>query len=309
MGDPIRTGTTPMSDILVAAITRSIGLTLGDRSGGGLLANPVLASQFLGATRLGAALGTKMVDVGWGLNKFTATSQGSDFTVETLSSAAATVTPARRGMARQVSDMARALQSMDELAFIQFVTDQTIAWQQSVVSLIASLFPSFSASGGVSGGTATWASILSAYQTLGIANSAGPFVLVLRPKDWANVASDAFALGGRVQMQAETDNYLNTVNPGFKGQYLNGNLWVYTSSELPTSAGDTVCGMFGPEALAWDAFMPEPSPATQVLLWTPLYGVEINRDSLKSEDQVVGSTHLGASIRQNAGGIKLLFAT
>jgi hypothetical protein len=298
-----------MSDILVAAITRSIGLTLGDRSGGGLLANPVLASQFLGATRLGAALGTKMVDVGWGLNKFTATSQGSDFTVETLSSAAATVTPARRGMARQVSDMARALQSMDELAFVQFVTDQTIAWQQSVVSLIASLFPSFSASGGVSGGTATWASILSAYQTLGIANSAGPFVLVLRPKDWANVASDAFALGGRVQMQAETDNYLNTVNPGFKGQFMNGNLWVYTSSELPTSAGDTVCGMFGPEALAWDAFMPEPSPATQVLLWTPLYGVEINRDSLKSEDQVVGSTHLGASIRQNAGGIKLLFAT
>jgi hypothetical protein len=212
-------------------------------------------------------------------------------------------------MARQVSDMARALQSMDELAFVQFVTDQTIAWQQSVVSLIASLFPSFSASGGVSGGTATWASILSAYQTLGIANSAGPYVLVLRPKDWANVASDAFALGGRVQMQAETDGYLNTVNPGFKGQYLNGNLWVYTSSELPTSAGDTVCGMFGPEALAWDAFMPEPSPATQVLLWTPLYGVEINRDSLKSEDQVVGSTHLGASIRQNAGGIKLLFAT
>ena len=309
MGDPIRTGTTPMSDILVAAITRSIGLTLGDRSGGGLLANPVLASQFLGATRLGAALGTKMVDVGWGLNKFTATSQGSDFTVETLSSAAATVTPARRGMARQVSDMARALQSMDELAFIQFVTDQTIAWQQSVVSLIASLFPSFSASGGVSGGTATWASILSAYQTLGIANSAGPYVLVLRPKDWANVASDAFALGGRVQVMPETDGYLNTVNPGFKGQFMNGNLWVYTSSELPTSAGDTVCGMFGPEALAWDAFMPEPSPATQVLLWTPLYGVEINRDSLKSEDQVVGSTHLGASIRQNAGGIKLLFAT
>lgn len=309
MGDPIRTGTTPMSDILVAAITRSIGLTLGDRSGGGLLANPVLAGQFLGTTRLGAALGTKMVDVGWGLNKFSPTAQGSDFTVETLSSAAATVTPARRGMARQVSDMARALQSMDELAFVQFVTDQTIAWQQSVVSLIASLFPSFSASGGVSGGTATWASILSAYQTLGIANSAGPYVLVLRPKDWANVASDAFALGGRVQMQAETDGYLNAVNPGFKGQFMNGNLWVYTSSELSTSGGDTVCGMFGPEALAWDAFMPEPSPATQVLLWTPLYGVEINRDSLKSEDQVVGSTHLGASIRQNAGGIKLLFAT
>jgi len=197
MGNPIRTGTTPMSDVLVAAITRSIGLTLGDRSGGGLLANPVLAGQFLGATRLGAALGTKMVDVGWGLNKFVSEAQGTDFTVETLSSAAATVTPARRGMARQVSDMARALQSMDELAYVQFINDQTIAWQQSVVSLIASLFPSFSASGGVSGGTATWASIVAAYQTLGIAKSAGPYVLVLRPKDWANVASDAFALGGR----------------------------------------------------------------------------------------------------------------
>lgn len=309
MGNPIRTGTTPMSDVLVAAITRSIGLTLGDRSGGGLLANPVLGGQFLGTTRLGAALGTKMVDVGWGLNKFTSTGEGSDFTVETLSSAAATVTPARRGMARQVSDMARALQSMDELAWLQFVNDQTIAWQQSVVSLIASLFPSFSASGGVSGGAATWASIVAAYQTLGIAKSAGPYVLVTRPKDWANVASDAFSLGGRVQMQAETDAYLNPMNPGFKGIFLNGNLWVYTSDELTTSAGDTVSGMFGPEALAWDAFMPDPSPATQVLLWTPLYGVEIERDSLKSEDIVAGSTHLGASIRQNAAGIKLLYAT
>lgn len=309
MGNPIRTGTTPMSDVLVAAITRSIGLTLGDRSGGGLLANPVLAGQFLGATRLGAALGTKMVDVGWGLNKFVSEAQGTDFTVETLSSAAATVTPARRGMARQVSDMARALQSMDELAFVQFVNDQTIAWQQSVVSLIASLFPSFSASGGVSGGTATWASIVAAYQTLGIAKSSGPYVLVTRPKDWANVASDAFALGGRVQMQGETDAYLNPSNPGFKGQFFNGNLWVYTSDELTTSGGDTVSGMFGPEALAWDAFMPEPSPATQVLLWTPLYGVEIERDALKSEDIVVGSTHLGASVRQNAAGIKLLYLT
>lgn len=309
MGDPIRTGTTPMSDVLVAAITRSIGLTLGDRSGGGILANPVLAGQFLGATRLGAALGTKMVDVGWGLNKFSPTAQGSDFTVETLSSAAATVTPARRGMARQVADMARALQSMDELAWLQFVNDQTIAWQQSVVSLIASLFPSFSASGGVSGGTATWASIVSAYQALGTAKSAGPYVLITRSKDWANVSSDAYALGGRVANASETDSYLNPTNPGFKGIFLNGNLWVYCSDELPTSAGDTVSGMFGPEALAWDAFMPDPSPATQVLLWTPLYGVEISRESLKSEDQVVGSTHLGASIRQNAAGIKLLFAT
>lgn len=309
MGDPIRTGTTPMSDVLVSAITRAIGLTLGDRSGGGILANPVLARQFLGATRVGGALGTKIVDVGWGLNKFTATTQGSDATIETVASATATVTPSRRTMGRQVSDMARALDGMDELAWVKFVTDQTIGWQQSVVSLIASLFPSFSAQGGVSGGAATWASIVAAYQALGVAKSAGPYVLVTRPKDWANVASDAFALGGRVQMQAETDQYLDPQNPGFKGLYMNGNLWVYTTDELTTSGGDTISGMFGPEAIAWDAFMPEPSPATQVLLWTPLYGVEIERDALKSEDIIVGSTHLGASIRQNAAGIELLYAT
>ncbi len=309
MGDPIRTGTTPMSDVLVAAMTRAMGLALGDRSAGAILANPVIASQFLGMTRLGGALGVKAVDVGWGLNKFSATSQGTDFTVETVSSAAATVTPARRGMARQVSDMARGLQSMDELSLLRFINDQTIAWQQTVVSLLASLFPSFSASGGVSGGAATWASVFAAYQSLGVANAAGPYVLIMRPKDWANIAPDALAAGGRLAQQPETDAFMRSSTTGFKGTLFGGEVWVYTSQELATSGGDTVSGMFSAEALMWDAFMPDPSPATQVLLWTPLYGIEIDRDALKSEDRIIGSTHLGANIRQNAAGIKLLYAT
>jgi hypothetical protein len=75
------------------------------------------------------------------------------------------------------------------------------------------------------------------------------------------------------------------------------------------SAGDTVSGMFGREAIAWDAAMPTPSPATIPLLWTPFYGIEIGRTNLKSEDNVVSSTHLGASVRKGAAGIAMPFLT
>ncbi len=307
--DPIRTNTEPGSDALVAAVTASIGLTLADRSGGGILANPVIAGGFIGRDRFMKALAAKVVFIARGVDKFATTAEGTDFTILDLASDAATVTPARRGFARQVSDMMRSLDDWSITDWMNFARDGAIGWEQTVVSVLAGLFTSLSATGGNSGGAATWAQIVADYITLGIANVAPPYVLITRPKDWGNVAQDAFSLGGFVAMDPETAQFKKAVNPGFKGLFLGGDLAVYTSAELPTSGGDHVSGMFGAECLKWNAHMPQPSRSTNPILWTPVFGVETDRVVLKSEDQIAYSTHLGASLGINAAGIQMPFLT
>ncbi len=307
--DPIRTTTEPMSDALVAAVTAAIGMTLGDRAAGGVLANPVLQAGFINRMAFEKALAAQVVRIAWGLDKYITTAEGTDFTILDLASDKATVTPARKGFARQMSDMARSLDSWGITDFANFAMDGTIGWQQTMLSVIAALATSLSATGGDTGNAATWGAILADFMTLGAANVAPPYVLLTRPQDWGNVAEDAYSLGGRVAQSAETDGFLRASNPGFKGIFMGGDLWIYTTTELPTSGGDTVSMMFGSGCVAWNAHMPAPSRSTNPLLWTPLFGVETDRIPLKSEDYIAYSTHIGASLDQNAAGIQMPFLT
>jgi len=307
--DPIYTGNEPLSDSLVAAITGAIGMTLLDRTGGGILANPVIGENFMSKDRFVGALAGNIVRVAWGADKYATTAEGSDFTVLDLASDIATVTPARRGFARQISDMARSLGQMDIVAWSNFAAESTIAWQQTVVSVLAALFTSISATGGNSGGAASWGVLLADKITLGIALVPPPYVFITRAKDWGAMSQDALSLGGAIAQDPESLRFKSAVNPGFKGTFLNGEVDVYVTDELPTSGGDTVSGLFGRGHQVWNAHMPAPSPATNPLLWTPLYGVETERVILKSDDQIAYSTHLGASIDINAAGIKMLFLT
>ena len=215
----------------------------------------------------------------------------------------------RKGYLRAPSDMLRSLDKWGLVDWSMYAMDATVSWQQTVVSTLAALATSFSATGGNTGGSATWGTIVSAYMTLGAAKAQGPYTLITRPTDWGNVAQDAFALGGWVANAPETSGYTAPVNPGYQGTFMGGNLRVYTSDELPTSGGDTVSMMVGAGALRWNAHMPAPSPATHPIIWTPAFGLELERDATKSEDVVAASTHLGTAIGLNGAGIQLLYGT
>ncbi len=307
--DPIYVANEPVSDLTVAAVTAAVGMTLGDRASGGILANPVLGAGFIGRAAFDKALGGSAIDIGWGTDRLAATAEGTDATILTLLSDTATVTPARYAIARQASDFARAMETMGVTDWVNFAVDATLTWQGSMLDLIMGLASTITATGGNAGGAASWGHVLEAAQLLGIANVAPPYVYVTRPKDWANVSTDAMTLGGRVQHQGETDAYLRSVDPGFKGIYLGGDLWVYTSSSPEVSGADNLSMMFGAQAIIWNATMPAPSPSTTPILWTPLYGCELDRDGLKNEDDIVYSSHIGASVRQNAAAVQLPFLT
>lgn len=307
--DPIYTSFEPMSDVLVAAITTSIALTLSDRTAGGILTDPNISAGFLDTAGLRGALADKVVDIAWGVDEFAAVAQGSNFSILDLASDSASVALARYGFGRTVSDMARLFDSWGITQWANFASDATMGWQRSALKLLTALFPSFGGSGGATGAAATWAGIVNDMQTLAAADVPGPYTLVTRPKDWSAVSADAMSLGGFVAQDSETAGYRRAANAGFKGVFMGGDLRVYTSQHLPTSGGDTVSGMFGRGAMIWDAKQPAPSPSTIPLLWTPVFGVEIARTALKSEDNVVNSTHMGASVHQAAAGVAMPFLT
>lgn len=308
MGNPIYIANTPMSDALVALLVRDWELTLADRTGTSILADPVLASGFENWGAFGA-LGTKKLAIGYGATKMSQTNEGVDLTVETLGDSSANLTASRYGFARQISDRARLYDAWGITEWRQWLMDCEWGWGQTVVNVLAALFPSISATGGNTGGAATWAKVLNDIGTLKIAKVPGPFTLVTRPKDWQNVAKDALALGGAVAQDPETMQYMQMAGYGYQGMYLHGQLRVYTTDELDTSGGDTVSAMFGRGCFRWTASSYPASSSAKVLMRTPTWQSEVDREVLKSDDVVANTSEIGASIFLNAAGIKCLYLT
>ncbi len=307
--DPLYTTTEPGTDLLVATVAAAVRTTLLDRTGGGILGNPVIANGFIGKEKFLRALGAAVVYINLGADKLQTVAQGTDATFYDLASDKATVTPVRKAFARGVSDWFRTYTEWAPVQWGMFARDATVAFQQTVVSLLCANASSITATGGNTGGAATWAQVVADFQTLGIASVAPPYVLITRPKDFANIATDAFSVGGWIEQSSDVLRYLQSVNPGYKGSFMGGQLDIYTTDETEVSGGDNLSIMAGKEALLWNVEMPSPSPATTPILWTPLYGVELDRDGLKNEDDVVTSSHIGTGIGINAAGIQMPFLT
>lgn len=306
--DPIRVGTTPLSAQLVAVLTKQLSLSLSDRSGGDILTDPVIASGYEDWAAMGQ-LGDVESYVDWGTVKFQDMSEGNDATVYTLADTQSTLTRSKRGFARQVSDRAKFYDAWGLTDYVNFVRDAQWGFNQKIVDLIAALQGSVSATGGNSGGAATWGTILNDMGTLSIAKCPGPYTLITRPKDWNNCEKDALALGGAIQMDPETLTMMRVAGYGYQGTYYHGQLRVYTTDELDTSVGDTVSLLFGRRFLRWGARAYPQSPAAIPLVRTPQWAAEIVRQGLKGEDQIVSTTEAGVAIGLNACAIKLPFLT
>jgi len=305
MANEFYTGLTVGTDAFVAVIVRKMALALGDRAAGAILQNPIIASSFGSANKLGAlAQGTLIV--GYGLDKFDAVAEGTPFTNTALSSDQQSVTTARRGLMRTVSDMARSLDHLGATGLANYVMDGIWGFQRSMVDLFASLFTSISASVGSVVATLTWGTMKSAATTLDIANVAGPYVCILASKAWGELSADALTLGGAVQRSPEQLAYMGQHGLKYKGRYLNGDVDIYTSDEIDNAGGGFLQGMFGAGFMNWDIAMATPSAATIVIANTPLFLIEMSRTATKTEDAIISSTNAGAAIIQNAAGVKIL---
>jgi len=306
--DPIYLANTPMSDELVAALTMLQGLMLGDRSGGMILQDPVIAASFENWSAFGA-LASQKVALGWGKDKMQTRTESNAAVILTLDSDKSSLSLANKAFARKLSDRARFYDAWGVTEWLNFFRDGEWSFGQTVVDVIAALAASITAIGGNTGGNDSWGCLFDDVQTLSAAGVAGPYVCLETEKQWGKLAKDSLTVGGAVQMDPETLRYMAQAGYKYKGTFMAGNVSIYTSDELDVSAGDTLGMMFGREFLRWSAGCAPKSPAAIEIGRTPLWSCEIGRTVLKSEDDVVTQSEIGAAIHINAAGIQRPFLT
>jgi len=165
-----------------------------------------------------------------GYDLLSATTPGSEIANTALSDGSTDVTIAMRAKRYFVDDLARFVAN-GKLDPTMFAQDLAISYAQTLISLLANVGDDFSATAGSTGVDATWADILLAKATLGIAKAEGPMLGVLHPRQWADLETNAMSLG-----VVPADSMGGVINAGlgsYKGRYMGVDF--FTSPHVPTA--------------------------------------------------------------------------
>lgn len=305
----------PGADVFIAAMIRRWELSLADRDTS-VLAHPAIA--YLGDQGGWSALAEQIPILGFGADDMASTAEGSAVSGTEIGGDHPTVTPTPYSLAREISDLARALDGIGSAAWENFVMDATTAWQRTLLNLVCALFPSCVASKGTTGTALTVATLKSAVNALQQAYVPGPYLAVLHGRQWEHVSTDGLALGGAFAQSPEAPQYLRGTG-AYMGRFFDGSLDIFVSGQIDTvNVGVDYCGgVFGRGFMGWKTASSQPSPAANVL-WAegPLL-VEVRRGEIATGgsaglnkmtlgDTVVSSVNMGAGILQNAGGVKVI---
>jgi hypothetical protein len=191
-----------------------------------------------------------------GYDLLSATTPGSEVANTALTDGSTDVTIAPRAKTYGLDDTARFI-SDGKLDPVMFAQDAVISINQTLISLIANVTDDFTSFAGTSGVNATWADILDAKTTLGIAKNSGAMLGLVHPRQWGDLETDALTLG--VLPAASMGGVITQGMGLFKGTWMGIDMFV--SSAVPTANGgaDRAGAVFCRGGVAWaDAqFAPE----------------------------------------------------
>ena len=286
-----------------------------------LFASEVLANEFLltlaprdGAPlshpciqRVTAAPGSNVVKVphiGYGADLMTAATEASEHANTQLTDTHTDITLAMYALRRNVGDFAKIV-SNPRLGIQAFAQELAIAYQQTAISLVAALAPSFTATAGPgTGSDLTWATFLPAKGTLGAADADGPLMALLHPQQWADLEADALSLGFAPSIAGNAD-VVNVGLQSYKGRWFG--IDIFTSSHIGTvNAGADRSGMLiapGAVAVASASFVDDPDPNIANLGMARLERV---RQGEQFTTSYVQSMVFGTALCQDSAGVEII---
>lgn len=183
-----------------------------------------------------------------GYDLLSATTPGSEVANTALVDGSTDVTLAMRAKRYNVDDLAKYV-SAGKLGASMFAQDLAVSYGQTLISLIANVGDDFTSTAGATGVNATWADILTAKATLGVAKASGQMCAIVHPQQWADLESDALSLG---VLPAQTSGgIINQGLAAYKGNWFG--IDFFTSSYVPTAnAGADRAGcIFTRGGIAW----------------------------------------------------------
>jgi len=240
-----------------------------------------------------------------GYDTLSSTTPGSDIATTAMSDNKTAVTVATRGKRYEMDDLAQFLVGglLNPVAFAQ---DAVIAIAQTVISLAANVTDGFSATAGSSGVNATWANVLAAKATLGVAKANGEMLGLLHPVQWGDLELDAMSLG--IGPAVANPGIVNTGLGAYKGRQFG--IDFYVSSAVPTANGgaDRAGGIWTRGGLCWADVEVEQALAADADKRISLGrgAVEFVRQGLRLASSVVVSHTAGVALGIDDAGVSLI---
>lgn len=179
--------------------------------------------------------------------------EGSDTANTALTDGSSTITVVQKDKVYEYSDLVRMIDATGIVRPDVFAVDAVVSAGATMLDMLANLVDNFSATVGTTTVDATIRNFLDAITTLEIAKVVGPYLSILHPVQWGDIRADvATASGGAIQFNSGNEALLNGMKGlGYKGRYLDVD--VFTTTRVPTAnaAADRAGGMFGAGATVW----------------------------------------------------------
>jgi len=300
MADEIYQGSGNGADLLVAEVTRREALlSLGSRAS--LRNHPVLiqlGDDLIGSNTLhGNLFGLDGADL------MAATAEGAAVANTALTEAEYTVSPARYGLAYEFSDWMNAVDPYSVVNSMRLAMSIVRSAGMTLTNLIAQDIDGFTQVG-TTGTPMTHDTFLAAQFALEQALVPGPYLTVLKPKQYTDWQSDLESRGGLTQWRPASAEQQALRGEGFKGFY-NG-IEICTSNQVQglNSNADWGGGMFGRGAIGYKELAMKPAPRSSFVI-VDLNGVirvaEV-RTEREGETAVVGHYYVGTTVIEAGRG-------
>lgn len=304
----IKTASGGGENALVSAVAiKYLQLLLADRTS--LRGHPALVNlAAFGAGRLGLGSTTAQYTL-WGLDGYDimgTVSEGSAMSETAITNALKTITWARKGLRRDLSDDVRSVDATGVLNPMRLAMDGFGAAMETLTALIAALMSGFSVQKGSTGVAFSHDLVLLGKAALIEAGVPGPYMGLFHNNHFADWMIDLEGRGGLTQWRPAAAEMQILKGPGYQGNY--DGIDIFTTSRVPASGSDYVSGLFGRGAVGYVEQEVEYGEETLILLQEGPIAVEIERSSTEGASRVITNYRPGAAEIEDGRGVGLLAA-
>jgi hypothetical protein len=243
-----------------------------------------------------------------GTDIMAAVSDGSAVSNTTITAAAATVAVARQALRYDLTDLARATNSVAGGVDLEGLSNAMVAaFNGRFNQMVCALSGGFATQVGTTGNDLTTDIFYDAIFALQLSSVMGEYHAILAPQQYNDLMSSLRAEVGPAQYLMANQEQTNALGASFKGKLFGVN--THVSSFVPSVGGTDYRGMMlGEAAIAYALGTPAPIQAAGGVIipaGAPI-AVEWERDAASGLTKVVGSAFVGVAELQDLKGVGIL---
>lgn len=306
MADEILSGSGGGENIVVAALASKMALLLlGDRAS--LRNHPALINF---SDPLVGALAEQITQYGLdGSDLMVSRTEIQSIANQALTTAKKTVTPARYGIAYDYSDYIQTIDQTNTINAPRLAQSIVGSANMTFTNNLAKMVDDFATVVGTTTVPYTHDTFLAGQFKLEQNLVPGPYLQIMKPKQFNDWVGDLETRGGITQWRPATEEMMLLRGGGFKGTYNNIEIFVSNQVQSANASADWAGGVFGRGAIGFKELMLAPAtPGSIVILEAGPIRVEVDRSARTGETAVIGTYWHGFVEIEDLRGVTFISA-